>query len=216
VHLSQPIVLPFVVIDAGRSPFFVCTQPRRSKNLQQPAVGSKGSHVFTFVGIPAGSDRPAVKNLRKVRAAISRVHDSRCRATRPATHHCNCVMTGEVDAFFLKLLADARAKHARHPMTAQIQRRGLTGMDVRRVAFKARRLPLLRHERRMNGTNEDNYEKDAVQCYGHRSKYLASGALPEFTSGCDGSYLKRRTAIRWSYIPLAPRVPEESPSFAAQ
>src|SRR5688572_27001929 len=140
VHLSQSIVLPFVVIDAGRSPFFVCPKARRPKNLQQPAVGAKGAHVFTFVGIPAGPDRPAVEDLRKVRAAISRVNDGRCRATRPATHHRNCVVTGEVNAFFLQLLTDARAKHTRHAMTAEVKRRGLTGIDVRRVAFKARRI----------------------------------------------------------------------------
>lgn len=130
VHLSQPIVLPFVVIDAGRSPVFIGAKPRAADDFQQPAVRAKRPDVFTLVWPRTRPDRPAIKDLRKVRAAISRVNDRRCRATRPATHHRNCVMTCEVDAFFLKLLTDASAKHARHAMTAQIQRRGLTCVDV--------------------------------------------------------------------------------------
>src|SRR5687767_6133459 len=110
VHLPKLIILPFVVIDARRSPFFIGAKPRATDDFQQPAVRAKRAHVFTFVGPRARPDRPSVEDLREIGTAISRVNDRGCRTTGATTHDRNCVMTGEVDAFFLKLLANASAK----------------------------------------------------------------------------------------------------------
>lgn len=161
VHLPQLIVLPFVVVNSARPPDFVSAQPRAADDFQQPALSAKRPHIFVFGElISAGFDGPAVKNSWKIGAAISRINNRSRRATGAATHHCDGEVTCEVDAFFMKLLANTCAKHARQPVTAQIQRRGLTGVDVRRIALKARLIRFLLAKAHLKGRdpNECNDE----------------------------------------------------------
>ena len=132
MDLTQLVFGPFVIVNAAGAPFLLGAESWSADRLDQAAIRLEGAYVFALLKLIIANDAgPTFKHLRKKRVTVARIDNSRDRTARAATHRGNRVMTGEIYAFFPKLLANAGAIHARQAMTAEIQWRGLAGVDVR-------------------------------------------------------------------------------------